>query len=107
MDILYIIDVKFSSLFSIESWGLIDISLPGCTVSSICINGILLAVCPDNCLSNFSFVKTLFAASTTSRKLLIGNKSQYSLLGKVFLNYSKIRGSPLFSNTATCLILLT
>ena len=94
MDILYIIDVKFSSLSSIESWGLIDIFLPGWTVSSIFINEVLLAVSPDNCLSNFSFVNTLFAASTAPCKLLIGNRIQYSLLGKVFLNSSKICGSP-------------
>ena len=73
---------------------MVNIFLPGCTVSSIFINGVLLAVCPDNCLSHFSFVNILFAVATASHKLLIGNKIQYSLLGKVFLNSSKICGSP-------------
>ena len=37
---------------------------------------------------------TFNSPSTASGKLLIGNKIQYSLLGKVFLNSSKICGSP-------------
>ena len=41
---------------SIESWCFIDIFLPGCTVSPILMNGVLLAVCPDKCLSNFSLL---------------------------------------------------
>ena len=75
IDILHIIDVKFSNFSPIESWALIDTFLPECEVSPIFINGVLLTVCPDKCLSNFSLVRTLFVASTASLKLFIGNKS--------------------------------
>ena len=71
-----------------------DILLPELEASPTFINGVLVTAYPNSCLSSFSFVSTLFAASTASLKLLIGNKIQYNLLGNVFLNNSKICSSP-------------
>ena len=87
-------EVKFSNSFPIESYTLNDTFLPEHETSPIFINGLLATACPDSCLYSFSFVSTLFVASTASLKLLIGNKIQYNFLGKVFLNNSKICGSP-------------
>ena len=94
IDILFIIEVTFSNCFSTKSCGFIDTFLPECVVSLNYINGDVLVPCPINCLSNFSLFNTLFAASMASFRLFIGNKIQYSLLCKVFLNNSKISGSP-------------
>ena len=58
------------------------------------MNGDMLEAWPVNCLSNFSLFITLFAVSMASLRLFIGNNIQYNLLGNVFLNNSKISGSP-------------
>ena len=49
--------------------------------------------CPDNCLSNFSMVSILLAVSTACLRSFMGNNIQYSFVGSVFLNTSKIYGS--------------
>ena len=50
--------------------------------------------CPGNCLSIFPFVSILLAVSTACLKSSIGNNTQYNFVGSVFLNTSKICGSP-------------
>ena len=49
--------------------------------------------CPAYCLSIFSFVKILFAISTAYHKSTIGKRTQYSLVGRVFLKTSSICSS--------------
>ena len=50
--------------------------------------------CPVSCLSNFSFISTLFAKSVASLRLLTLIKVEYSQYGRVFLKLSKICISP-------------
>ena len=57
------------------------------------INGVL-EDCSANCLSIFSLVSILLAVSTYCLKFSIGNNTQYNFVGSVFLNTSKIYGSP-------------
>ena len=45
--------------------------------------------CPDNCLSNFSFVNILLAVSTACLRLSMGNNVQYNFVGSVFLTLLK------------------
>ena len=40
--------------------------------------------CPDNCLSNFSFVNILLAVSTACLRSSMGNNIQYNFVGSVF-----------------------
>ena len=61
--------------------------------SLILING-LEEDCLVNCLSNFSLVNILFAVSTTCLRSSMGNSIQYNYVQSVFLNTSKICGSP-------------
>ena len=77
-----------------KSCGFINIFWSECVSSFIFMNGDTLEAWPVNCLSNFSLFNTLFALSTVSHKLFIGNNIQYNLLGNVFLNNSKTSGSP-------------
>ena len=49
---------------------------------------------PANYLSIFSLVSILLAVSTTCLKSSMGNKTWYNFVGSVFLNTSKICGSP-------------
>ena len=93
VETLYILEVMFPNCFSTKSCGFIDTFLPECVVSLNFINGDVLEACPINCLSNFSLFNTVFVASMASLRLFIGNKIQYSLIGEVFLNNSKISGS--------------
>ena len=73
MDMLYTMEVKFSNCFLIGS-ALNDTFLPEYETSPTFINGVAVPSCPDSCLSIFSFVSTLFTASTASLKLLIENR---------------------------------
>ena len=61
--------------------------------SLVLING-LVEACPVNCLSSFSLVNILFAVSTACLKSSMGNNIQYNFVGSVFLNNSRICGSP-------------
>ena len=70
------------------------------------INGVA-EVCPVNCLSSFSLVNILLAVSTACPRSSIGNRIQYNLAGSVFLNTSKICGSPYPKSAATCLMPVT
>ena len=70
------------------------------------MNG-LVEVCPVSCLSSFSLVNILFAVSTACLRSSMGNNIQYNFVGSVFLNTSKICGSPYPKSVATCLILVT
>ena len=62
---------------------------------------------PTYCLSIFSFISILFAVSTTCLKSSIGKNTQYNFEGSVFLNTSKISGSPQIKSVATCLMHVT
>ena len=86
--------IKFSNCSLIGSCTVNDTFLPEFGMSPTFINGVVAPNCPYRCLSIFFFVNTLFAASTASLKLLIRNKTQYNLLGNVFLNSSRICGCP-------------
>ena len=50
--------------------------------------------CQDNCLSTFSFVNILLAVSTVCLRSSMGNNIQHNYVGSIFLNTSKIWGSP-------------
>ena len=50
--------------------------------------------CPLNYLSDFSLVNILLAISTACLRSSIGNRIKYNFVGNVFLNTSKICGSP-------------
>ena len=50
--------------------------------------------CPNYHLSIFSFVNILLAVSTACLRSFIGNSIQYTFVGNMFLNTSKICGSP-------------
>ena len=83
-------EVKLSNCSLISSFVLNDTVLFESGTPPTFINGVVAPDCPDNHLSIFSLVSTLFAESAASLKLLIENKTQYSLLGSVFLNSSSI-----------------
>ena len=55
----------------------------------------------------FSFVNILFVVSIACLKSSIGNSTQYNFGGIVFLNTSKICGSPYPRSVATCLMCVT
>ena len=61
--------------------------------SLMLMNG-LVEVCPVNCLSSFSLVNILFAVSTACLRSSMGNSIQYSFVGSVFFNTSRICSSP-------------
>ena len=84
MDMLYTMEVKLSNCSLIGSCALNDTFLLECGTSHTFIKGVAVPDCPDSCLSLFSFVSTLFVASTASLRLLIENRTQYNLLGNVF-----------------------
>ena len=50
--------------------------------------------CPVSCLSNFSSISILLAVSTACVRSSKGNSIQYNFVGSLFLNTSKICGSP-------------
>ena len=74
--------------------------------SLMLMNG-LAEACPVSCLSNFSLVNILLAVSAACLRSSIGNSIQYNFVGSVFLNTSRICGSPWLRRVATCLIQVT
>ena len=96
--------VSLSILSPNSSLALNDILL---SVPSLILMKGLVEVWPVNCLSSFSLVSLLFAVSTACLRFPIGNRIQYNFVGNVFLNTSKIWGSPYPKRVATCLILIT
>ena len=64
-------------------------------------------VWPANCLSIYSFISILLAISTACLKSIMGKRTQYNFVGRVFLKTSNICGSWYPKRFPTCLILFT